>query len=435
MDEIKDYIDYPADVKKYDTSKLPKRQNFFFTSLLYIASNLAVATVKGGSKMKKINIEGLKPPYLLLSNHMQFIDFPIKYKATFPHRVHTIATLEGYYHKPWVMEQIGSICKRKFTTDISLVRSCAKVLREYKDVLCIYPEARYSPIGTQSIIPDVIGKLAKKNKVPVVVIVHHGNYLRAPFWDFRRKKKVPLSATMKQILTADQVAEMSVDEINAVIRKEMEYDEYKWQKENNIRITEDYRAEGLHKVLYQCPHCMTESKMNSKGIHLFCEECGKKWEMTELGELKALDGETEFSHIPDWFEWERANVRKEIEEGRYSFEDDVRVYTLPGALKYYYMGDAKVRHNTEEGFVLEGSYNGQPYRVQRLPKSLYSLHVEYDYCHIEPIDCFDISTQHDSFFCYPSKENVITKLCFATEEMFKILEKQSPKKKREKAEA
>ncbi len=79
MDEIKDYIDYPANVKKYDTSKLPKRQSFFFTTLLYIASNLAVATVKGGSKMKKINMEGLKPPYLLLSNHMQFIDFPIKY--------------------------------------------------------------------------------------------------------------------------------------------------------------------------------------------------------------------------------------------------------------------------------------------------------------------------------------------------------------------
>ncbi len=426
--EIKDYIDYPADVKKYDTSKLPIRQKFFFTVLLNLASRAALRlTVKKGYKIEKINMEGLEPPYLLLSNHMQFTDFLLKYKATFPHRVHTVATLEGYYKKPWLVEQIGSICKRKFTTDISLIRSCAKVLREYKDVLCIYPEARYTPIGTCSEIPEVIGKLAKKNKVPVVVIIHHGNYLRAPFWDFRRKKAVPLYTTVKQILTAEQVEQMSADEINAKIREEMQYNEYKWQKDNNIRITEDYRAEGLHKVLYQCPHCMTESKMNSKGIHLFCEECGKKWELTELGELKALEGETEFAHIPDWFEWERANVRKEIESGSYSFEDDVRVYTLPGAMKYYYMGDAKVRHNPEEGFVLEGSYNGEPYRVQRSVKSLYSLHVEYDYCHIEPIDCFDISTQHDSFFCYPSKPNVITKLCFATEEMFKIANEKKEK--------
>ena len=61
MDEIKDYIEYPESVKKYDTSKLPKRQNLFFTTLLYIASSLAVATVKGGSKMEKINMaEALK---------------------------------------------------------------------------------------------------------------------------------------------------------------------------------------------------------------------------------------------------------------------------------------------------------------------------------------------------------------------------------------
>ncbi len=427
MNEIKNYIDYPADVKKYDTSKLPKRQAFGYTLLLRAASQLALWSLKKGSKIEKINVENLKPPYLLLSNHMQFIDFPIKYKATFPHRVHTIATLEGYYHKPWVMEQLGSICKRKFTTDVSLIRSCYKVLREFKDVLCIYPEARYSPIGTCSIIPEVYGKLAKKNKVPVVIILHHGNYLRAPFWDFRRKREVPLYATFKQILTADEVERLSVSEINETIRREMQYDEYTWQKENNIRITEDFRAEGLHKVLYQCPHCMTESKMNTKGIHLFCEHCGKKWELTELGELKALEGETEFPHIPDWFEWERANVRREIESGSYSFEDDVRVYTLPGADKYYYMGDAKVRHNMEEGFVLDGSYNGEPYRVQRSVKSLYSLHIEYDYCHIEPLDCFDISTDNDSFYCYPSKENVVTKLSFATEEMFKIVTEKKEK--------
>ena len=430
MNGVKDYIDYPENVKKYDTGKLPIRQKFFFTSILYLASTIAVSTIRGGSKMKKINMEGLKPPYVLLSNHMQFVDFLIKYKATFPHRVHTIATLEGYYHKPWAMEQIGSICKRKYTTDIGLVRSCNKVLREFKDVLCIYPEARYSPIGTTSIIPEVISQLVKRNKVPLVVILHHGNYLRAPFWDFRRKRKVPLYATMKQVLTAEQVEQMTSQEIHDVILKEMQYDEYTWQKENNIRITENFRAEGLHKVLYQCPHCMTESKMNSKGIHLFCEECGKRWELTELGELKALEGETEFSHVPDWFEWERANVRKEIENGTYRFEDDVRVYTLPGAWKYYYMGDAKVRHTIEEGFVLEGTHNGELYRIQRTPQSLYSLHVEYDYCHIEPIDCFDISTLNDSFFCYPSKENVITKLCFATEELHKIVmeKKKRPKK-------
>ena len=48
-----------------------------------------------------------------------------------------------------------------------------------------------------------------------------------------------------------------------------------------------------------------------------------------------------------------------------------------------------------------------------------SLHVEYDYCYIKPLDCFDSSTENDSFYCYPkNRENVITKLAFATEILY-----------------
>jgi len=284
----------------------------------------------------------------------------------------------------------------------------------------MYPEARYSPIGTGSSIPDAVGKLVKSNKVPLVIMVHHGNYLNAPFWDFRQYRKLPFYATMKQVLTAEEVQQKSADEINAIIRKELEYDEHRWQKENNIRITESFRAEGLHKVLYQCPHCKTESKMNSKGIHLFCEECGKKWEMTELGEMKALEGETEFSHIPDWFEWERANVRQQILDGTYKFEDDVHVHSLPG-VEFIDLGEGKITHDFENGFILTGHYNGKDYRIQREPKDMYSLHVEYAYKKLGKIDCFDVSIKDDSFYCIPTKKDVVTKLGFATEEMYKII--------------
>ena len=37
-----------------------------------------------------------------------------------------------------------------------------------------------------------------------------------------------------------------------------------YQKENAIRITGSYRAEGLHKVLYQCPRCLTQQNRITK---------------------------------------------------------------------------------------------------------------------------------------------------------------------------
>ena len=92
----------------------------------------------------------------------------------------------------------------------------------------MYPEARYSPIGTTAILPDSLGKLVKKQGVPVVVLLHHGNYLHTPFWNYRKPRRVPLYTTMTQVLTAGDVAEKSAAEIGDVIRQAMDYDEYRW---------------------------------------------------------------------------------------------------------------------------------------------------------------------------------------------------------------
>jgi len=403
--------------KYYNTSKRPIRQPKIIVWLIKLVSKILLR--KENYKIEKINMEGLKPPYILLSNHMSFIDFELTGIATYPYRVNNVVSIDGYYRRPWLMEFIGSICKRKFTADLSLVRSIHQVVKK-GDILCMYPEARYSPIGTTAYLPETLGKLIKMNKVPVVCAVHHGNYLRGPFWNYRQKRKVPLHSVYTQVLTADDVRTMSIDEINAIIKRSLTYDEYKYQKESGIEITEPFRAEGLHKVLYRCPHCNTDFTMASKGSELYCTACSKRWNMNTDGSLTALEGETEFSHIPDWFEWERACVRKEILEGAYSFSDTVDVYTLPSCMRFRHLGSAKLTHDLENGFVLEGEYNDAPYKISRSPMGLNGLHIEYDYCYIKPHDCIDISTDKDSFYCYPEKQNVVTKLSFATEEMHRI---------------
>ena len=370
-------------------------------------------------KVEKFNMEGLKPPYLLLSNHMSFVDFELVSLGTYPHRVNNVVNIDGFYMRAWLLEWIGAICTRKFTTDLHLVRSICKVL-ERGDVLCMYPEARYSPAGTTSYLPESLGMLVKKSKVPVVVALHHGNYLHSPFWNFRKKRKVPLYTTFTKIWDPEDLEKLSVEEINEGLKKALTYDDYKYQKDNGILITEPYRAEGLNKILYQCPHCKTEHKMSSEGAELFCTECGKRWYLNEDGTLKALEGETEFSHIPDWFEWERSEVRAQIERGEYTFEDDVEVYSLPRCYKYEPLGFGKLTHDPEQGFVLTGHYRGKDYRIQRMPLQTNSLHVEYDFLRIKPFDLVDISTENDSFYCYTTKKDVITKLAFATEEIYKI---------------
>ena len=390
-------------------------QGKFWTGLIWVLSKIALMGKQ--YKVETVNMDGLKPPYMLLSNHMHFIDFELAAMATWPHPVSNVVSIDGYVVKFFLLEWIGAIATRKFTTDIHLVKSIRKVLQR-GDILSMYPEARYSPCGTTAFLPDSLGKLIRMNKVPVVAVVHHGNHLYAPFWNFRSKRKVPFHTVFTQILTAEQAKTMSVDEINATLRQALQYDDYRYQKEQGIRITEPYRAEGLHKVLYQCPHCKEEFTMDSTGAELFCTACGKRWVWQEDGYLKATEGETEFDHIPDWFTWERQQVKEQIENGTYSFEDEVTVYSLPRVLRYIPLGKAKLTHDPEHGFQLEGYYRDAKYYIHREPAQTNSLHVEYDFGPLKKKDCLDISTENDSFYCIPTKENILAKLAFATEEIY-----------------
>lgn len=395
----------------------PMHQGKFWTGLIWVLSRMML--IGKDYKVEKIGMEDLKAPYMLLSNHMHFIDFELTAMATWPYACSNVVSIDGYVGKFFLLEWIGAICTRKFTPDMHLVKCIRKVLQR-GDILAMYPEARYSPCGTTAFLPDSLGKLVKMNKAPVVTVVHHGNHLYAPFWNFRKKRKVPFHTTLKLILTPEQIQKLSVAEINAVLKAELQYDDYRYQKENGIRIRETYRAEGLHKVLYQCPHCNTEHRMNSRGTELFCEACGKRWNWDEDGYLRALEGETEFDHIPDWFEWERQQVRAQVRSGEYAFCDEVDVLSLPHIYRYIPLGKATLKHDPVNGFTLEGHYRGERYFIQRLPEQTNSLHVEYDFAPLKARDYVDISYEDDSFYCEPSKSNVLTKLAFATEEIYQL---------------
>lgn len=415
MNKTNEDVNY-KNIKRYKTARYPISQPIYLTGLIRVLSFFALLFKK--HKVERINMEGLKPPYMILSNHMSFVDFELTALGTRMDKVNNVVNIDGYYKRAWLMEWIGAICTRKYTMDLHLLKSIRKVL-ERGDVLCMYPEARYSPCGTTSYIPESVGMLVKKNKVPVVAVVHRGNYLHSPFWDFRRKRKVPLHTTMTKILTPEEIQNMTVDQINDKIKEALTYNDYKYQQDNNILIKEPYRAEGLHKILYQCPSCKTESQMSSKGTEIFCRHCGKRWTLNENGTLKANEGVTEFTQIPDWFEWEREQVTAQVESGEYSVVDSVDVFSMPVCNKFIKLGKAKLTHDPENGFVIEGHYNGKDYRIHRHPLQTNSLHVEYDWFRIRKDDCIDISTENDSFYCYfDNHTDIVTKMAFATEAIY-----------------
>ena len=74
--------------KKRYTPRYPMHQSKFWTWLIWTLSRIALIGKK--YKVEQIDMEGLKPPYMLLSNHMHFIDFELTATATHPHPVSTL---------------------------------------------------------------------------------------------------------------------------------------------------------------------------------------------------------------------------------------------------------------------------------------------------------------------------------------------------------
>ena len=405
------------DIVRFDMKKPPRKCRWFLRPIAWLIA--FSGTLKHKTKIEKIGMEGIKPPYLLLGNHNAFFDMSVSARATFPHIGNYVVAIDGFIGREGLLRGIGCICKRKFTSDLQLVRHLQKVVKN-KGIAAIYPEARYSLCGTTAPLPESLGGLCKLLRVPVVTLICHGHHVNHPFWNTRHERGVkPTEATMKLLLSADQVNKLSADEINELLVKEFQYDDFRWQLENKIKVDCPDRAVGLEKILYRCPHCDKEFRMKSEGTTLRCTACEKVWNMTEYGQLEAADGKTEFSHIPDWYEWERSKVKEEVETGTYSSGVlPVKVESLPNAKGYIPLGEGTMIHD-ENGFtVTVTSPDGEVYTMKKPVPSLYSCHIEYEYL-FRHGDCVDLNTLEDTWYIYPHDcEFSVTKMAIATEELY-----------------
>ncbi|MBQ8518996.1 MAG: hypothetical protein IJ455_05305 [Agathobacter sp.] len=399
-------------VKSFDFKKKPHTPGFLFP----VAREIISKPVLNGRnfKLTKTNMESVNGPYLMLVTHSSMIDFMVMTVAVQPYRANNVMTLEGFntYTEP-LMRSLGVLGTRKYISDLNLIKNIRYCIEKLENPFVLFPEARYSLDGCTSYIPESTAKLVRMLRVPVVVLRIHGNFVTQPQWN-KIDKGNHIEAEMIQIITPQECKKLSVPEIDARIKEAFQYDDFKWQYEKKIKIDHPKRAEGLHALLYKCPACQTEGETYSEGTKLWCQHCGKEWEMDEYGRMHALEGETEFPHIPDWSNWERECVRKEIEDGTYYFEDTVQIDTLPGSLKFYHQGEGKLIQTPTETRI-ECNYHGEAYTLTRSAMNLESMHIEYDY--LGRGDCVDISIPDDSFWCYLSKRDAITKISFATEEM------------------
>ena len=411
------------DTKPFDRFRVPPKQNFFLMPLIWLLCRLF--TLGTGLKINKVNMKGVKPPFIVLGSHHAWMDFYVTPLALFPYRANYVSELEGFeFFGEWIYRQIGCLGTRKFVNDIALVQNIKRVL-DRKGIIVIYPEARYANVGTNTDIPLSVSKMAKKFGVPVVGLNMHGNYLQSPIWNTRKRKGVKLEAELRMLIQGEEIKGMTLEDIHKTISGYLSYDEYQWQYDKKMAISSSFRAEGLHKALYRCPECETDYSTDSSGAEIFCKKCGSRYYMNEYGRMLKDGTENRFSHIPSWYEWERSCVHREIDEGTYSLDTEVRIHALPNAVNFINCGTGRLIHD-KNGFSLTfRDYGDEEEKTLEFPpSSMISVHTEYDYRKMG--QCITLSTLDNTYFLFPnSSEFNATKIQFAAEYLYRLSQKNS----------
>ncbi len=403
--------------------KKPLRQNFFFRVIIKI---LSAITLKGSNfkytvrDMEKTGGE----PCLIFMNHSSFVDFEIASHILFPKPFGIVCTSDGFVGKELLMRIIGCIPTKKYVSDPALISDIRYSIFEKKQSVLMYPEASYTFDGCATALPRRMGLLLKRLSVPLVMIKTEGAFARQPLYNCLRKRKVDVSAEMYCLLSKEEIKEKSLDEIDEILDKAFDFDGFKYQQENKIKIDEPYRAEGLDRILFKCPHCLEENCMKGEGEKVICQNCNKVYTLTEYGFLSAADGETEFDHIPDWYSWERDEVRRQLIDGSYHLETEVKICMLADYKSIYEVGEGTLVHNTE-GFTLTGC-DGRLEFTQPASSS-YGLYADYFWYEVGDVIC--IGDRDRLYYCFPKDKISVAKARIAAEELYKIKKLDRKRKK------
>ncbi len=399
--------------------KTPLKPQLWLTTLVRILSAPTLWKTKFTYTTERMELVK-NEPCLILMNHSSFTDMKLAFGIFYPRKMGIVTSVDamtGILGK--LMRLLGCTPTHKYVTDLTLVQDMKYMLTKNKTSVLMYPEAGYSFDGCATTLPKKMGILMKRLGVPVVTVITQGAFHRDPLYNMLQVRDVKVSAHVKCIATAQEVKEKSVEELDVLLAEAFSFDNFAWQRDNRVEIDVPYRADGLHRILYKCPHCGAENQMEGKGIHLTCHACEKQWTMDIYGQLSANDGKTEYPHIPDWYRWQRACVREELEKGEYALDTEVDIaiqVNLKGVCK---IGPGRLTHN-DQGFHLIGAEGKLDY--SQSPVFSHTLYADYYWYEIG--DVIGIGNNEFSYFCFP-KENVsVTKVRLATEELYKMKKQQ-----------
>ena len=265
-------------------------RNFFGVTLgLY-------TRIKYGIKVEKFK-EQKKHPYLILLNHQTAFD-QFFVGMAFKGPVYYLASEDIFsmgVTSSIIRYLVNPIPIKKQTTDVKAIKTCIRVAKE-GGTIAIAPEGNRTYSGRTEYMSPSIAPLARRLGMPIALFRIEGGYGVHPRWsDVVRKGK--MKAYVSRVISPEEYANLTDDELFAIIKKELYIDEA-------VADAEFYHkknAEYLERAVYYCPFCGL-STFESNGDVITCKKCERQIKYLSTKELEGVGFEFPHQFVAGWYD-------------------------------------------------------------------------------------------------------------------------------------
>ena len=313
---------------------------------------------------------------VMIANHASRVDYQFTGPPCFPKKLNYVVGYNEFFRFPTnlLLPYMQVIPKKNFTPDMYSLRQMLRVIEQGGNI-CLMPEGMSSITGmAQPVIPGG-AKLLKKLGVPVYYSKISGAYLTYTkhCLDMRKGR---IDVVVDRMFTAEQLRELTVEEIEDTMNRLLAHDDYMWNREARVRFNgKGQMAKRLDTLLYMCPKCGALYQMDCEGNTMTCRACGNSVELDEYYQLHAAEGSECPELVTDWTIMERGRAAEEVRKPDFRHAGHVRVGVLPEhkALK----GDATSIICGEgelvldhEGLHFDGMLEDKPFTFSIKPSQL-----------------------------------------------------------------
>lgn len=253
-------------------------------------------------------------PYILISNHTTLLD-PVFVGLSFKDFMYFMASmhLKGGGISSKLLDYVfAPIYRLKTSSDLTTVKKVVKTIKDGKSVV-IFAEGQRTPNGRTLDISEATGKLVKLCKCSLITYRIDGGYLSDPRWAKHARRGKMYGHKVNEY-SPQALSEMSVDEINEIIARDIYENAYERQRTEMISYKGKALIQGAEAVLYLCASCKSISSMKSNENELICD-CGLKLSMDEYGYFHKKDDydKAYFDNILDWDIWQKDNIKEIVD--------------------------------------------------------------------------------------------------------------------------